>query len=170
MSTEKPFIPIINQRIAQIRNYQQLMQKDFADNIGVSRSYISLVENGKSKPSIEMLTGIASCYPDINPGWLLTGQGDMHNIPKDPSPPITPPVPKEPSTHTLEKEFKQTLKQINDKLTQLQTSQAQLSQNEQLTAIYAKVQLLERTIARVTKKFQQLIKILTKKGIVGLNV
>lgn len=74
----------LNQRIAQVRKYKQLTQKEFSIVIEVSQGYLSAVETNKHKPSIEILTGIANQYKDINPGWLLTGHGDM----------ITPPPPK----------------------------------------------------------------------------
>jgi len=64
-------------RIAAVREYKALNQKQFSDAIGVSRSFLSEVENGKSKPSIEMLSGIAGRYGDIDTDWLLTGNGSM---------------------------------------------------------------------------------------------
>lgn len=63
------------ERIKLVRNGAELSQKDFAERVGVSRSYLSEVEGGKGKPSIEMIVGIASVFPEISGDWLLTGNG-----------------------------------------------------------------------------------------------
>ena len=79
MSTQKIDVPIIiNKRIAMVRKEKHLTQKEFALYLKVSQGYLSEVENGKGKPSIEMLTGIHNCFNDINPDWLLSGKGRMY--------------------------------------------------------------------------------------------
>ncbi len=78
MSKQILDIPTINQRIALVRKDNKLTQKEFSLALGVSRSYISEVEHGKCKPSIEMLIGINNHFDDINPDWLLTGKGTMY--------------------------------------------------------------------------------------------
>ena len=78
MSNLKYAIPSLNSRIAYIRKDKHLTQQKFASYLQVSRSYLSEVENGKGKPSIEMLTGINRCFTDINPDWLLSGKGTIH--------------------------------------------------------------------------------------------
>ena len=65
----------LGQRIKWVRISNKLTQKDFAEQIGVSRSYLSEVEGEKGKPSIEMIVGIANIFPGINSYWLLTGKG-----------------------------------------------------------------------------------------------
>lgn len=67
----------IGSRIRQIRRALEFNQKDFADFIGVSQSYLSEVENGKGKASMDMLVGISSRCGDINLKWLLSGEGSM---------------------------------------------------------------------------------------------
>lgn len=64
-------------RIKAVRQYYSERQAEFAERIGVSRSYLSEVENGKSKPSIEMIVGIAKKCPEVRHEWLLTGLGEM---------------------------------------------------------------------------------------------
>lgn len=86
-------------RIAAVREYKALNQKQFSDAIGVSRSFLSEVENGKSKPSIEMLSGIAGRYGDIDTDWLLTGNGSMlrSEAPQaQPTPALPEPTPNDP--------------------------------------------------------------------------
>lgn len=62
----------INQRVKQIRERASLTQKAFAAQIGVSRSFLSEIEAGKVKPSVEALIGIVSRF-HIDPHWLLIG-------------------------------------------------------------------------------------------------
>lgn len=62
----------INRRIKQVRERAGLTQKSFAEEIGVSRSFLSEIEAGKVKPSVETLIGIVSHF-HIDPLWLLIG-------------------------------------------------------------------------------------------------
>lgn len=64
--------------MAEIRAGLGLTQADFSALLGVKRSYLSEVENGKGKPSLDMIVGIASKLPDISLTWVLTGLGGMH--------------------------------------------------------------------------------------------
>ena len=70
---------VIHQRITRIRKHKGMSQKEFSAIIGVSQSYLSEVESGKSKPSLELLSGIVNRFNDINADWLLTGRGEMQN-------------------------------------------------------------------------------------------
>lgn len=63
----------LGQRIKDVRLKQGLTQAEFAARLGVSRSYLSEAERGKSKPSVEMLVGIAGQFGDVSLRWLLTG-------------------------------------------------------------------------------------------------
>lgn len=67
----------IGERIAKVRAALSLTQAALAKKIMVSRSYISEVEAGKGKPSIDMVVGIATWCPAVEIEWLLTGNGEM---------------------------------------------------------------------------------------------
>ena len=62
----------INKRIKQVRERAGLTQKRFAEQIGVSRSFLSEIEAGKVKPSVEALIGIVTQF-QIDAHWLLAG-------------------------------------------------------------------------------------------------
>lgn len=64
----------INSRIKQLRKDKRLTQKEFCYRIGASQSYLSEVENGKSKASVDIFIGIAKCFKDVSIRWLLTGE------------------------------------------------------------------------------------------------
>jgi transcriptional regulator with XRE-family HTH domain len=51
-------------------------QKRFAVNIGMSASYISDIEKGKTRPSFNLLVGLLRRYR-VNLSWLLIGKGPM---------------------------------------------------------------------------------------------
>ena len=71
---------VIHQRITRVRKHKGMSQKEFSTTIGISQSYLSEVESGKSKPSLELLSGIVNRFSDINADWLLTGRGEMQNL------------------------------------------------------------------------------------------
>ncbi|HEY5600104.1 MAG TPA: LexA family transcriptional regulator [Candidatus Manganitrophaceae bacterium] len=62
----------INKRIKQARERAGLTQKEFSARIGISRSFLSEIEAGKVKPSIEALIGLLRNF-DIDAHWLLMG-------------------------------------------------------------------------------------------------
>lgn len=68
----------LGERIKIVRFVYDMKQTEFARAIGVSRSYLSEVENEKGKPSIEMIVGIAQHIIYLNNNWLLTGDGSVH--------------------------------------------------------------------------------------------
>lgn len=63
----------INNRIKEVRQRFGLTQKEFSEEIGISRSYLSEIEASKAKPSIETLTGILLHY-EVDSRWLLIGE------------------------------------------------------------------------------------------------
>lgn len=56
----------------------QLTQKDFSKKISVSQSSYSLYEQGQRVPDALILNRICDSF-DIDPGWLLSGRGNMHS-------------------------------------------------------------------------------------------
>jgi transcriptional regulator with XRE-family HTH domain len=68
------------QRVRAIREKMGKTQAEFADMVGVSRSFLSDVENLRSKAGLDLLFGVASLDPGagrINMDWLLMGEGEM---------------------------------------------------------------------------------------------
>jgi transcriptional regulator with XRE-family HTH domain len=66
------------ERISRVIKSRKISASQFADDIGVQRSSVSHVLSGRNKPSLDFVTKILSAYADINPGWLLTGSGQMY--------------------------------------------------------------------------------------------
>lgn len=64
-------------RILSFLKFKNIQSSKFADEIGVQRSSISHLLSGRNKPSLEFIQKILIKYPEVNPNWLLLGQGEM---------------------------------------------------------------------------------------------
>lgn len=52
-------------------------QDAFAHDVGVSKMTVGRWERGERTPDADDLNRILKAYSDINPAWLLTGEGEM---------------------------------------------------------------------------------------------
>lgn len=75
----------LNDRILSVRICKGLSQLDFSKIIGISRSSLSEIENGKTRPSADLIVGITTGFSDINTDWLLTGKGEMYRQTEQPT-------------------------------------------------------------------------------------
>ena len=57
--------------------YKGISPSELADTIGVQRSNITHVLNGRNKPSFQFIEKMLQIYPDLNAKWLLLGTGTM---------------------------------------------------------------------------------------------
>src|SRR5690606_34815419 len=67
-------------RIQTIMDHYGLSVSAFADEIGVQRSSISHLLNGRNKPSLDFVLKLVSAYPEVNLYWLLKGEGTFPEI------------------------------------------------------------------------------------------
>ncbi|OQX50295.1 hypothetical protein B5M47_03960 [candidate division CPR3 bacterium 4484_211] len=67
---------MIGCRIRIYRKKKGLTVKQLAKIIGISQGSLSDIENEKTKPSAKTITSLVR-NTDINPDWLLTGEGEM---------------------------------------------------------------------------------------------
>lgn len=68
---------LIGKRIRELRVQNKITQEDLAEQIDLSVSYISYVENGKKKPSLETLIRIANIL-GVTVDEILAGN-QLHN-------------------------------------------------------------------------------------------
>jgi len=66
----------INDRIKNIRLKKGLTQQEIADQLGVKRSYISMLESGKNIPSEQLILNISRTF-NVSYEWLKEGKGEM---------------------------------------------------------------------------------------------
>ncbi len=64
----------IQERLKIIMTTHNYTPSVFADEIGVQRSSMSHVLNGRNKPSLDFLEKIIIQFPRVDAKWLITGQ------------------------------------------------------------------------------------------------
>ena len=65
----------MNTRIAYIRKESNITQQEFADRLGLTKNYVSLIETGGRNPSDRTISDICREF-NCNEIWLRTGEGD----------------------------------------------------------------------------------------------
>jgi transcriptional regulator with XRE-family HTH domain len=69
----------MNNRIALVLKAKNISPSQLADDLGVQRSGISHIVNGRNKPSLDFVQKLIRLYPDISMQWILFGEGPMMN-------------------------------------------------------------------------------------------
>lgn len=67
----------VKERLTKFIQYKQLNNSQFCRSIGVSSAFVSSMVQSIQPDKIER---IALNYPDLNTGWLLTGEGEMLKV------------------------------------------------------------------------------------------
>jgi len=67
-------------RITQFLSSEGISPAEFADKIGVQRSSVSHVLNGRNYPSASFIQKMLGSYNTLNPRWLLLGEGMMSDV------------------------------------------------------------------------------------------
>lgn len=60
-------------RIVELRKIRGWTQDEFAEKLGISKNYVSLIENGKKVPSDRLISDICGEFM-VNEEWLKTGK------------------------------------------------------------------------------------------------
>lgn len=68
----------MNERIALVRKSLGLTQEKFAEQVGLSRNFMWMIESGTRVPSDRTISDICREF-NVNETWLRTGEGDMFN-------------------------------------------------------------------------------------------
>lgn len=64
-------------RILRIMKEVNMNATQFSEAIGIQRAAMSHIMSGRNNPSADVIAKIAERFETINPGWLLTGKGNM---------------------------------------------------------------------------------------------
>jgi len=83
-------------RVKQFRQHKGLSQQAFAEQCGLTQGNIAHMENG-TEPKQSNVSKLTAGFPDLNPDWLLNGNGPMLRdgrtltaVPADQLPPQVP--------------------------------------------------------------------------------
>lgn len=66
----------MKERIREVREHFGLSMEKFGARIGIGKTSISLLENGKNNPSVQTVALICREF-GVNEHWLRTGEGEM---------------------------------------------------------------------------------------------
>lgn len=69
----------MKERILKFLESEKISPSEFADKIGVQRSSMSHILNGRNYPSASFIQKMLHAYPDMNSRWLLIGDGQMRS-------------------------------------------------------------------------------------------
>lgn len=72
----------LNERVRELRKELNLTLDKFGERIGLKKSALSLIENGKNGITDQVFKSICREF-NVNDDWLRTGEGDMFNLPLD---------------------------------------------------------------------------------------
>lgn len=65
-------------RIRTIIKVNNLTTSAFAEKIGVQRSGVSHILNGRNRPSMDFLLKVLQAFPRVDAHWLLTGKSPQN--------------------------------------------------------------------------------------------
>ena len=68
----------VKMRLLEYITATNISQSKFEKQVGISNGYIN---NLKDSPTTKILQKILNAYPELNREWLISGYGDMINIP-----------------------------------------------------------------------------------------
>ncbi len=72
----------IGKRIVRRRKSLKISQIDLAEKIGISNNYLSSIEHGKEKPSLDILVKICNAI-SVTPDYLIMGNMYSNNVPQN---------------------------------------------------------------------------------------
>jgi len=73
----------LKERIATIIKVNNHTASSFADLIGIQRSSVSHILNGRNNPSLDFIQKVIENFPRVDPGWLITGKNPEPKKPDD---------------------------------------------------------------------------------------
>lgn len=76
-------------RILKFLEAERISPAEFADKIGVQRSSMSHILNGRNQPSAAFLQKMLQAFPAVNSRWLMIGDGEMNIGPDKKNWPLT---------------------------------------------------------------------------------
>lgn len=66
------------ERIQEILKSKGLNNVQFCSATGISPASLSHILSGRSNPTLAILRNVVSGFPDLNPAWVMLGEGEMY--------------------------------------------------------------------------------------------
>lgn len=106
----------VKERLKRFIKYKNISERRFCAIVGLSPTYVSAM---RTSIQPDKVINIAMHFPDLNTGWLMTGEGEMLKSDYKFNP-ITPSVLKEPAFNPhFELKSIEALSRALDRLTQM---------------------------------------------------
>jgi transcriptional regulator with XRE-family HTH domain len=70
----------MKERLIQLLERERISSAEFADRIGVQRSNVSHILNGRNNPGFSFIQKVLETFPKVNSRWLITGEGNMESL------------------------------------------------------------------------------------------
>lgn len=64
-------------RLLKFMQSENISAGKLAEIIGVQPSAISHITSGRNKPGFDFLAGLFTKFPNLNPKWIIVGEGSM---------------------------------------------------------------------------------------------
>ncbi len=65
------------QRLQVIMEHREMTTSGLADALGVQRSSVSHILNGRNKPSLDFVMKVVNTFSEVSLDWFLKGQSDF---------------------------------------------------------------------------------------------
>ena len=67
----------VSQRIRKIIDTKKITVKYFCERVDASRDAVNQMFRKETEPRLKLIENILREFPDINPYWLILGEGEM---------------------------------------------------------------------------------------------
>jgi len=73
----------ISEAFTRVRHEKRLTLEEMAAKLDISRVALGNIMNGSANPRSDLLIRFLEVFDDINPLWVLSGEGSMYDKDKD---------------------------------------------------------------------------------------
>lgn len=75
----------MREKLLHLMKNEELTSSRLAELLGIQPSGISHILKGRNNPSLDFIQKILRRFPQVNPDWLILGEGEMYRSSETPS-------------------------------------------------------------------------------------
>ena len=75
----------MREKLLNLMKEENLTSSRLAELLGIQPSGISHILKGRNNPSLDFIQKILRRFPQVNPDWLILGEGEMYREQREPS-------------------------------------------------------------------------------------